>query len=312
MNKTVLITGASGFLGSHLCELLILKGYKVIGIDNLITGNLNNISHLIKNSNFKFKKIDITENFKINEKIDFILHFASPASPIDYLKIPLETMRVGSLGTENILKIALYNKATILIASTSEVYGDPLEHPQNEDYYGNVNPIGPRGVYDEAKRFQEALTTAYHTFYGLDIRIARIFNTYGSRMRVNDGRALPTFIHQALKNKPLTVFGDGNQSRSFCYVDDLMNGIYKLLKSDYTKPINLGNPQEITINEIAKEIILLSGNNCKIIYKELPENDPLMRKPDISKAIKILNWEPIVSRKEGLEQTFRHYKSILG
>ena len=311
MNKTVLITGAAGFLGSHLCDLFISKEYKVIGIDNLITGDLNNISHLVKASNFKFQKIDITENFQLDEKIDFILHFASPASPIDYLRIPIETMRVGSLGTENILKIALKNKATILIASTSEVYGDPLEHPQNEDYYGNVNPIGPRGVYDEAKRFQEALTTAYHTFYGLDIRIARIFNTYGSRMRVNDGRALPTFIHQALKNKPLTVFGDGNQSRSFCYVDDLINGIYKLLKSDYTKPINLGNPQEITINEIAKEIILLSGNDCKIIYKELPKNDPLMRKPDILKAIKILNWKPVVSTEEGLEKTFKHYKSIL-
>jgi len=311
MTKIVLITGAAGFLGSHLCDLFISKNYRVIGIDNLITGDLNNISHLVKASNFKFQKIDITENFQLDEKIDFILHFASPASPIDYLRIPIETMRVGSLGTENILKIALKNKATILIASTSEVYGDPLEHPQNEDYYGNVNPIGPRGVYDEAKRFQEALTTAYHTFYGLDIRIARIFNTYGSRMRVNDGRALPTFIHQALKNKPLTVFGDGNQSRSFCYVDDLINGIYKLLKSDYTKPINLGNPQEITINEVAKEIIFLSGNNCKIIYKELPKNDPLMRKPDISKAKKILGWSPIVSRKEGLEITFKYFKSII-
>ena len=311
MNKTVLITGAAGFLGSHLCDLFISKKYKVIGIDNLLTGKLNNISHLIKNSNFKFQKIDITDNFKINEKIDFILHFASPASPIDYLKIPIETMRAGSLGSDNVLKIALDNKATILIASTSEVYGDPLKHPQNEDYYGNVNPIGPRGVYDEAKRFQEALTTAYHTFYGLDIRIARIFNTYGSRMRINDGRALPTFINQAIKNEPLTVFGDGNQSRSFCYIDDLINGIYKLLKSDYNKPINLGNPQEITINEVAKEIILLSGNDCKIIYKKLPKNDPLMRKPDISKARKILNWKPIVSREEGLKQTFKYYKSIL-
>ncbi len=312
MDKTVLITGAAGFLGSHLCDLFISKNYSVIGIDNLITGSFNNISHLIKNNDFKFEKIDITKNFQIDEKIDFILHFASPASPIDYLKIPLETMRVGSLGTENILKIALENKATILIASTSEVYGDPLEHPQNEDYFGNVNPIGPRGVYDEAKRFQEALTTAYHTFHGLDIRIARIFNTYGPRMKINDGRALPTFIEQTLRNKPLTVFGDGNQTRSFCYVDDMINGIYKLLKSDYTKPINLGNPQEITINEFAKEIILFSGNDSKIIYKDLPINDPLMRKPDISKAKKILHWKPIVSRKEGLEKTFKHFRHILG
>jgi dTDP-glucose 4,6-dehydratase len=311
MNKTILITGAAGFLGSHLCDLFISKSYRVIGIDNLITGNINNIIDLKNNTNFKFEKIDITEHFKIEEKIDFILHFASPASPIDYLKIPLETMRVGSLGTENILKIALKNKATILIASTSEIYGDPLEHPQKESYYGNVNPIGPRGVYDEAKRFQEALTTAYHTFHGLDIRIARIFNTYGPRMRVNDGRALPAFMCQALKNESLTVFGDGNQSRSFCYVDDLVEGIYKLLKSDYNKPVNLGNPDEITINDIAKEVIQLSGNDPNIIYKPLPLNDPLKRKPDISKAMKILDWKPIVLRKEGLERTFKYFKSIL-
>ena len=311
MNKTVLITGAAGFLGSHLCDLFISKKYKVIGIDNLVTGNLNNLSHLVKNSNFKFKKIDITKNFKINEKINFILHFASPASPIDYLKIPIETMRVGSLGTDNILKIALYNKATILIASTSEVYGNPLEHPQNEDYYGNVNPIGPRGVYDEAKRFQEALTTAYHTFHGLDIRIARIFNTYGPRMRIDDGRALPTFIEQTLRNKPLTVFGDGNQTRSFCYVDDLVKGIYKLLKSNYSKPMNLGNPDEITIQDFAKEIIQFSATNSKIIYKTLPINDPLKRKPDISKAMEILNWKPRISRKEGLQKTFEYFKAIL-
>ncbi len=311
MNKTVLITGAAGFLGSHLCDLFISKKYKVIGLDNLITGDFNNISHLIKNPNFKFQKINITKNFLIDEKIDFILHFASPASPVDYLKIPLETMRVGSLGTENILKIALENEAIILIASTSEVYGDPLEHPQNEDYFGNVNPIGPRGVYDEAKRFQEALTTAYHTFHGLDIRIARIFNTYGSRMRVNDGRALPTFINQALKNQPITIFGDGNQTRSFCYVDDLVEGIYKLLKSNYSKPINLGNPDEISINDFANEIILLSESKSKIIYKSLPKNDPLMRKPDISLAMKILDWKPKISRKEGLNQTLKHFKSLL-
>ena len=311
MNKTVLITGAAGFLGSHLCDLFISKSYRVFGIDNLITGNINNISHLENNINFKFEKIDITTDFKIEEKINFILHFASPASPIDYLKIPLETMRVGSLGTENILKIALKNKATILIASTSEIYGDPLEHPQKESYYGNVNPIGPRGVYDEAKRFQEALTTAYHTFHGLDIRIARIFNTYGPRMRVNDGRALPAFMCQALKNESLTVFGDGNQSRSFCYVDDMIKGIYKLLKSDYNKPVNLGNPDEITINDFAKEVIQLSGNDSNIIYKPLPVNDPLKRKPDISKAMRILDWKPIVPRKEGLERTFKYFKSIL-
>ena len=311
MKKTVLITGAAGFIGSHLCDLFISKSYRVFGIDNLITGNINNISHLENNINFKFEKIDITTDFKIEEKIDFILHFASPASPIDYLKIPLETMRVGSLGTENILKIALKNKATILVASTSEVYGDPLEHPQNEKYYGNVNPIGPRGVYDEAKRFQEALTTAYHTFHGLDIRIARIFNTYGPRMRVNDGRALPAFMCQALKNNSITVFGDGNQSRSFCYVDDLVQGIYKLLKSDYTKPVNLGNPDEITILDFAKEIITLSGGSSEIIYQTLPINDPLKRRPDISLAKKILDWKPIISRKEGLGRTLKYFKSII-
>jgi len=311
MTKTVLISGASGFLGSHLCDFFISKNYKVIGVDNLITGSLNNISHLKNNSNFQFLEIDITENFKIKNKIDYILHFASPASPIDYLKIPLETMRVGSIGTENVLKIALENKAIILIASTSEVYGDPLEHPQNEEYYGNVNPIGPRGVYDEAKRFQEALTTAYHTFHGLDIRIARIFNTYGPRMRVNDGRALPAFMCQALKNNSITVFGDGNQSRSFCYVDDLVHGIYKLLKSDYTKPVNLGNPDEITILDFAKEIITLSGGSSEIIYQTLPINDPLKRRPDISLAKKILDWKPVVSRKEGLERTLKYFKSII-
>ena len=311
MKKTVLITGAAGFIGSHLCDLFISKSYRVFGIDNLITGNINNISHLENNINFKFEKIDITTDFKIEEKIDFILHFASPASPIDYLKIPLETMRVGSLGTENILKIALKNKATILIASTSEVYGDPLEHPQNEKYYGNVNPIGPRGVYDEAKRFQEALTTAYHTFHGLDIRIARIFNTYGPRMRVNDGRALPAFMCQALKNNSITVFGDGNQSRSFCYVDDLVQGIYKLLKSDYTKPVNLGNPDEVTILDFAKEIITLSGGSSEIIYQTLPINDPLKRRPDISLAKKILDWKPVVSRKEGLGRALKYFKSII-
>ena len=311
MKKTVLITGAAGFIGSHLCDFFIFKKYKVIGIDNLITGSLLNLSHIINNQNFKFLEIDITNDFEIIEKIDYILHFASPASPVDYLKMPLETLRVGSLGAENILKIALKNKAIILIASTSEVYGDPLEHPQNEDYFGNVNPIGPRSVYDEAKRFQEALTTAYHTFHGLDIRIVRIFNTYGGRMRINDGRALPVFISQALTNNPLTVFGDGNQSRSFCYIDDLVSGIYKHLKSSYTKPINIGNPEEITINEFAKEIIKLCRSNSKIIHKPLPINDPLKRKPDISKAMKILEWKPIISREEGLKKTLKYFKNLI-
>jgi dTDP-glucose 4,6-dehydratase len=267
MKKTVLITGVAGFLGSHLCDYFLSKNYKVLGIDNLITGNLKNLSHLESNSDFEFREIDINNNFKIEKTIDYVLHFASPASPIDYLKIPLETLRVGSLGTENVLKIALKNKACILIASTSEIYGDPLEHPQKEEYCGNVDPVGPRGVYDEAKRFQEALTTAYHTYHGLNIRIARIFNTYGSRMRVNDGRAIPAFMGQVLRGESLTVFGDGSQTRSFCYVDDMVEGLYKLLHSNYNKPINLGNPEEIALIDFAKEIIDLGGKNNKIIFK---------------------------------------------
>ncbi len=310
MKKKILITGAAGFLGSHLCDYLLSKNYKVIGIDNLITGNIKNLSHLESNSAFEFREIDITHDFKIDDSLDFILHFASPASPIDYLKIPLETLRVGSLGTENILKIALKNNARILIASTSEVYGDPLVHPQNEEYCGNVNPVGPRGVYDEAKRFQEALTTAYHTYHGLDIRIARIFNTYGSRMRVNDGRAIPAFMGQVLRGESLTVFGDGTQSRSFCYIDDMVEGIYKLLNSNYTKPINLGNPDEIALIDFAKEIIAMAGNNNKIIFKSLPENDPFKRKPNISKAIKVLNWKPKISRKIGLENTLSYFRKL--
>ena len=310
MKKTVLITGAAGFLGSHLSDFFLSKNYKVIGLDNLITGNLKNLSHLDSNMGFQFKKIDITHDFNIEESIDFILHFASPASPIDYLKIPLETLRVGSLGTENILKIALKNNARILIASTSEVYGDPLKHPQNEEYCGNVDPVGPRGVYDEAKRFQEALTTAYHTHHGLDIRIARIFNTYGSRMRVNDGRAIPAFLGQVLRNESLTVFGDGSQTRSFCYIDDMVEGIYKLLHSNYNKPMNLGNPEEIALIDFANEIITLGGNNNKIIFKPLPVNDPIKRKPDITKAMSILNWKPDVSRKKGLEKTFNYFKNL--
>ena len=310
MKKTVLITGAAGFLGSHLCDFFLSKNYKVIGIDNLITGNLKNLFHLNTNIDFQFKEIDITHDFKIDDSIDFILHFASPASPIDYLKIPLETLRVGSLGTENVLKIALKNNARILIASTSEVYGDPLVHPQPEEYFGNVDPVGPRGVYDEAKRFQEALTTAYNTFHGLDIRIARIFNTYGSRMRVNDGRAIPAFIGQVLRGESLTVFGDGSQTRSFCYIDDMVEGIYKLLHSNYTKPMNLGNPDEIALIDCAKEIIAIGGTNNKIVFKPLPVNDPIKRKPDITKAMKILNWQPQVSRKKGIENTLNYFKNL--
>ena len=310
MKKTVLITGAAGFLGSHLCDYFLSKNYRVIGIDNFITGIPKNLSHLKANSDFKFREIDITHNFKIDNPIDYILHFASPASPIDYLQIPLETLRVGSLGTENVLKIALENKACILIASTSEVYGDPLEHPQKEEYCGNVDPVGPRGVYDEAKRFQEALTTAYHTYHGLDIRIARIFNTYGARMRVNDGRAIPAFMGQVLRNESLTVFGNGSQTRSFCYIDDMVDGIYKLLHSNYTKPMNLGNPEEISLIDFANEIIALGGNNNKIIYKPLPVNDPIKRKPNITKAMNILNWKPKVSRKKGLENTFNYFRSL--
>ena len=310
MKKTVLITGAAGFLGSHLSDYFLSKNFRVIGIDNLLTGSLKNISHLKSNHDFEFIKIDITHEFKIDSPIDYILHFASPASPIDYLKIPLETLRVGSLGTENILKIALKNNARILIASTSEVYGDPLIHPQNEEYCGNVDPVGLRGVYDEAKRFQEALTTAYHTFYGLEIRIARIFNTYGSRMRVNDGRAIPTFMGQVLRNESLTVFGDGSQTRSFCFIEDMVEGIYNLLNSNYTKPINLGNPEEIALIDFANEIINLGKNKNKIIFKSLPVNDPKKRKPDITKAIKILNWKPKVSRKKGLENTFNYFRSL--
>ncbi len=310
MKKTVLITGAAGFIGSHLCDYFLSRNYKVIAIDNLITGSLKNLSHINSKFDFEFKKIDITNDFNIDDSIDFILHFASPASPIDYLKVPLETLRTNSLGTEKILKIALKNNARILIASTSEVYGDPLIHPQHEEYFGNVNPIGPRAVYDEAKRFQEALTTAYHTYYGLDIRIARIFNTYGSRMRVNDGRAIPAFMCQALRNESLTVFGDGSQTRSFCYIDDMVEGIYKLLHSKYSNPINLGNPEEIALIDFAKEIIALGGNNNEIIFKPLPVDDPIRRKPDITKAIDILDWKPKVSRKKGLENTFNYFRGL--
>src|SRR5690554_5047803 len=308
--KRILITGAAGFLGSHLCDRFIKEGYFVIGMDNMITGSLKNIEHLFKLENFEFYHHDVTKFVHVPGKLDYILHFASPASPIDYLKIPIQTLKVGSLGTHNLLGLAKVKNARILIASTSEVYGDPLVHPQTEDYYGNVNAIGPRGVYDEAKRFQESLTMAYHSFHGLETRIVRIFNTYGPKMRLNDGRVIPAFMGQALRGEDLTIFGDGNQTRSFCYVDDQIEGIFRLLMSDYHLPVNIGNPNEITINEFAQEIIALTGTDQKIIYKPLPENDPLQRRPDISLAKKILNWEPKTSRSEGLKKTFEYFKTL--
>src|SRR5438874_8699633 len=307
MTKRVLITGAAGFLGSHLCDRFINEGYKVIGMDNLITGNLQNIEHLFSLPDFEFYHHDVTKFVHVSGKLDYILHFASPASPIDYLKITIQTLKVGSLSTHNCLGLALSKKARILVASTSEVYGDPLEHPQKEEYWGNVNPVGPRGVYDEAKRFQEAITMAYHNFHGLDTRIVRIFNTYGPRMRLNDGRALPAFIGQALRGEDLTVFGDGSQTRSFCFVDDLIEGIYRLLMSDYSLPVNVGNPEEISLLDFAEEVLALTGNKVQISYKPLPADDPKQRKPDITKAKKILGWEPKVHRKEGLAKTFQYF-----
>ncbi len=309
-DKRILITGAAGFLGSHLCDKFIAEGMQVIGMDNLITGDLKNIQHLFKLKNFEFYNCDVSKFIHVSGRLDYILHFASPASPIDYLKIPIQTLKVGSLGTHNCLGLALSKKARILVASTSEVYGDPLIHPQKEDYWGNVNPIGPRGVYDEAKRFQEAIVTAYHTFHGLETRIVRIFNTYGPRMRLNDGRALPAFIGQALRGEDLTVFGDGSQTRSFCYVDDLIEGIYKLLLSDYSMPVNIGNPTEISLKDFAEEIILLTGTKQKIVYKPLPQDDPKQRQPDITKAKELLNWEPKVDRAEGLKITYDYFKSL--
>ncbi|HXH17873.1 MAG TPA: UDP-glucuronic acid decarboxylase family protein [Chitinophagales bacterium] len=308
--KRVLITGAAGFLGSHLCDRFIQEGYEVIGMDNLITGSLRNIEHLFKLKEFEFYHHDVSKFVFVPGKLDYILHFASPASPIDYLKIPIQTLKVGSLGTHNLLGLAKVKRARILMASTSEVYGDPLVHPQKEDYWGHVNPIGPRGVYDEAKRFQEAITMAYHRFHGLETRIARIFNTYGPRMRLNDGRVLPAFIGQALRGEDLTVFGDGSQTRSFCYVDDLIEGIYRLLLSDYVYPVNIGNPAEITIKEFGEEIIKLTGTKQKLVYKELPTDDPRQRQPDISLAKKILGWEPKVSRAEGLKITYEYFKKL--
>ncbi len=308
--KVVLITGGAGFLGSHLCDLFINKGYKVVAMDNLCTGDLRNIEHLFKHPDFEFYHHDVSKFVFVPGRLDYILHFASPASPIDYLKIPIQTLKVGSLGTHNLLGLARVKGARILVASTSEVYGDPLVHPQTEDYWGNVNPIGPRGVYDEAKRFQEAITMAYHTYHGLETRIVRIFNTYGPRMRLNDGRALPAFIGQALRGEDLTVFGDGSQTRSFCYVDDLIDGIYRLLMSDYVYPVNLGNPQEISIREFAEEIIRLTGTSQKIVYKPLPADDPKQRKPDITKAKEILGWEPKIDRAEGLKKTYEYFKNL--
>ncbi len=308
--KTILITGAAGFLGSHLCDRFINEGYKVYGMDNLITGDLSNIEHLMSHPNFVFYHHDITNFVFVPGKLDYILHFASPASPIDYLKIPIQTLKVGALGTHNLLGLARVKNARILVASTSEIYGDPLVHPQPESYWGNVNPIGPRGVYDEAKRYQEAITMAYHTYHGLETRIVRIFNTYGPRMRLNDGRALPAFIGQALRGEDLTVFGDGSQTRSFCYVDDLVEGIYRLLLSDYAYPVNIGNPSEITIKEFAEEIIKLTGTTQKIIYKPLPQDDPKQRQPDITKAKELLGWQPQVSRSEGLKITYDYFKTF--
>ncbi|MFI5172735.1 MAG: UDP-glucuronic acid decarboxylase family protein [Chitinophagales bacterium] len=308
--KKILITGAAGFLGSHLCDRFIHEGYFVLGMDNLITGDKKNIEHLFDLENFKFIHHDVSKFVDVEGHLDYILHFASPASPIDYLKIPIQTLKVGSLGTHNLLGLAKTKKARILVASTSEVYGDPLVHPQNENYWGNVNPVGPRGVYDEAKRFQEAITMAYHTYHNLETRIARIFNTYGPRMRLNDGRVLPAFIGQALRGEDLTIFGDGTQTRSFCYVDDLVEGIYRLLLSDYPDPVNLGNPDEITINEFAEEIILLTGTKQKIIHTELPVDDPKQRQPDISLAKKILDWEPKVNREQGLKITYAYFKNL--
>ncbi|WP_017256848.1 UDP-glucuronic acid decarboxylase family protein [Pedobacter arcticus] len=310
MKKRVLITGAAGFLGSHLCDRFIKEGYHVIGMDNLITGDLANIEHLFKLEDFEFYNHDVSKFVHVPGELDYILHFASPASPIDYLKIPIQTLKVGSLGIHNLLGLARVKKARLIIASTSEVYGDPAVNPQPEEYWGNVNPVGPRGVYDEAKRFQEAITMAYHTFHGVETRIVRIFNTYGPRMRLNDGRVLPAFIGQALRGEDLTVFGDGTQTRSFCYVDDLVEGIYRLLLSDYAQPMNIGNPDEITIGQFAEEIIKLTGTNQKVIYKELPQDDPKQRRPDITKARAILNWEPKVNRAEGLKITYAYFKTL--
>lgn len=309
--KTAVVTGGAGFLGSHLCDKLIKEGFKVICIDNFITGSPDNIAHLFGNDNFTFIKHDVTNFIHVPGKVDYILHFASPASPIDYLKLPIQTLKVGSLGTHKALGLAKEKNAVFLLASTSEVYGDPLVHPQNEDYWGNVNPVGPRGVYDEAKRFAESLTMAYHRYHGLQTRIVRIFNTYGPRMRLNDGRVLPTFIYQALKGEPLSIFGDGSQTRSFCYVDDLIDGIYRLMLSNEVLPVNIGNPDEITIQQFAEEVLKLTGSKSTIAYHPLPEDDPKVRQPDITKAKALLGWEPKVSRTEGIKRTLEYFKNII-
>ncbi|RYZ21134.1 MAG: SDR family oxidoreductase [Chitinophagaceae bacterium] len=308
--KRVLITGAAGFLGSHLCDRFIKEGYSVVAMDNLITGDLKNIEHLFPLPQFEFYNHDVTKFIHVPGRIDYILHFASPASPIDYLKIPIQTLKVGAMGTHNCLGLAKAKGARMLVASTSEVYGDPEVHPQNEEYWGNVNPVGPRGVYDEAKRYMESITRAYHTFHGVETRIIRIFNTYGPRMRLNDGRALPAFIGQALRGEDLTVFGDGSQTRSFCYVDDLVEGIYRLLLSDYTMPVNVGNPDEISLKDFAEEVLKLTGNTVKIVYKPLPQDDPKQRKPDITKARELLGWEPKVHRSEGLKVTYDYFRNL--
>ena len=310
MSKRVLITGGAGFLGSHLCDRFINEGYHVIAMDNLITGDLRNIEHLFKLKEFEFYHHDVTKFIHIHGNLDYILHFASPASPIDYLKIPIQTLKVGAMGTHNCLGLAKAKKARILVASTSEIYGDPLVHPQTEEYWGNVNPVGPRGVYDEAKRYLESITMAYHNFHGVETRIIRIFNTYGPRMRLNDGRALPAFIGQALRGEDLTVFGDGSQTRAFCYVDDLVEGIYRLLLSDYSLPVNIGNPDEISLRDFAEEVLALTGDKVNLIYKPLPVDDPKQRQPDITKAKEILGWKPTIGRKEGLQKTYEYFKSL--
>ncbi len=307
-NKRILITGAAGFLGSHLCDRFLAEGYTVVGMDNLLTGNIKNIEHLFPVKEFEFYHHDVTKFVHVPGNIDYILHFASPASPIDYLKMPIQTLKVGAMGTHNLLGLAKAKGARILVASTSEVYGDPLVHPQTEEYWGNVNPIGPRGVYDEAKRYMESITMAYHNFHGLETRIIRIFNTYGPRMRLDDGRALPTFMSQALRGEDVTVYGDGSQTRSFCYCDDLVEGIYRLLLSDYHMPVNIGNPVEISLLQFAEEVIALTGSKSKIVYEPLPQDDPKQRQPDITKARTILGWEPKIDRSEGLKRTLEYFK----
>jgi dTDP-glucose 4,6-dehydratase len=308
MAKRILITGAAGFLGSHLCDRFLKEGYDVIGMDNLLTGNIKNIEHLFPVKEFQFYHHDVTKFVHVPGHIDYILHFASPASPIDYLKMPIQTLKVGALGTHNLLGLAKSKGARILVASTSEVYGDPLVHPQTEEYWGNVNPVGPRGVYDEAKRFMESITRAYLTFHQVETRIIRIFNTYGPRMRLDDGRALPTFMSQALRGEDITVYGDGSQTRSFCYVDDLVEGIYRLLLSDYSMPVNIGNPSEITLLQFAQEVLDLTGSKSKIVYEPLPQDDPKQRQPNITKAREILGWEPKVERHEGLKRTLEYFR----